>query len=97
MSRFGKVSDPTSTLAVKPTDPTAVLYLVFSEKTVADIALTFRATKSLGITLGANNLFDVYPDLLQVPQTTNEVIFSRRTNQFGTQGRFLNLAVNYKF
>jgi iron complex outermembrane receptor protein len=97
MSRFGKVSDPTSTLAVKPTDPTAVLYQVFSEKTVADIALTFRATKSLGITLGANNLFDVYPDLLQVPQTTNEVIFSRRTNQFGTQGRFLNLAVNYKF
>jgi len=97
VSRFGKVSDPTSTLAVKPTDPNAVLYQVFSEKTVADIALTYRATKSLGITFGVNNIFDEYPDLLQVPQTTNEVIFSRRTNQFGTQGRFLNLAVNYKF
>ncbi|MEA5458846.1 TonB-dependent receptor [Arcicella sp. LKC2W] len=96
-SRFGKVSDPTSTLAVKPTDPTAVLYQVFSEKTLIDLAFTYKASKSVGITLGANNLFDIYPDLLQVPQTTNEVIFSRRTNQFGTQGRFLNLAVNYKF
>jgi iron complex outermembrane recepter protein len=97
MSRFGKVSDPTSTLAVKPTDPNAVLYQVFSEKTLMDFALTFRATKGLGITFGVNNAFDIYPDLLQVPQTTNEVIFSRRTNQFGTQGRFVNLAVNYKF
>ncbi len=97
VSRFGKVSDPTSTLLVKPTDANAPLYQVFSEKTLADVAISFKPVKALGITLGVNNLLDVYPDLLQVPQTTNEVIFSRRTNQFGTQGRFVNLAVNYNF
>lgn len=97
LSRFGEVSDPLATLAVKPTDPTAPTYQVFSAKTLADIAVTFRPIKKLSIIAGINNIADVYPDLLQVTQTTNEVVFSRRTNQFGTQGRFLNLTVNYKF
>jgi iron complex outermembrane recepter protein len=96
VSRFGEVSDPLATLAVKPT-PTDIQYQVFSDKTLMDASITFRPIKNLGISLGVNNMFDVYPDLLQVPQTTNEVIFSRRVNQFGTQGRFLNASVNYNF
>lgn len=97
MSRFGQVSDPLATLAVKPTDPNAITYQVFGAKTLSDITVTFRPIKKLSIIAGINNLTDVYPDLLQVTQTTNEVVFSRRTNQFGTQGRFLNLTLNYKF
>jgi iron complex outermembrane receptor protein len=96
-SRFGQVSDPLATLAVKPTDPNAVTYQVFPAKTLGDIAVTIRPIKKMSIIAGVNNVFDVYPDLLQIPQTTNEVLFSRRTNQFGTQGRFLNLSVNYNF
>lgn len=96
-SRFGTVSDPLATLKVAPTDPNAIKYQVFSGKTLLDIALTYKPIKNLAIQLGVNNIADVYPDLLQVPQTTNEVIFSRRTNQFGTQGRFWNLSVNYNF
>jgi iron complex outermembrane recepter protein len=96
-SRFGEVTDPLATLAVKPTDPAAPNYQTFSAKTLLDLAITFRPIQKLGITLGVNNLLDVYPDLLQVPQTTNEVVFSRRTNQFGTQGRFINLSANYAF
>jgi iron complex outermembrane receptor protein len=97
VSNFGEVSDPLATLAVAPTDPSAPTYQVFSSKTLFDLSVTYRLTSKLSFTAGANNLFDIYPDLLQVPQTTNEVIFSRRTNQFGTQGRFLNFSVNYKF
>jgi iron complex outermembrane recepter protein len=97
VSRFGKVSDPLATLAVKPTDPTAITYQVFSEKTILDASISYKPIKNLSITLGVNNLTDVYPDLLQAPQTTNEVVFSRRTNQFGTQGRFLNISANYTF
>jgi iron complex outermembrane recepter protein len=97
VSRFGEVSDPLATLAVKPTDPNAPTYQVFGAKTLTDIALSYRPTQKLSFIAGVNNLFDIYPDLLQVPQTTNEVVFSRRTNQFGTQGRFLNLTVNYAF
>ncbi len=95
-TRFGEVKDPLATLAA--TDPTTgLLYQTFGAKTLLDVSLTYRPTKTLGITLGVNNLADVYPDLLVSPQTSNEVIFSRRTNQFGTQGRFWNLAVNYNF
>jgi iron complex outermembrane receptor protein len=97
ISNFGKVSDPLATLAVKPTDPNAATYQVFASKTLLDVAVTYKPMDKLSITAGINNIGDVYPDLLQLPQTTNEVVFSRRTNQFGTQGRFLNLAVNYSF
>ncbi|MFN8357855.1 MAG: TonB-dependent receptor [Spirosomataceae bacterium] len=97
VSRFGEVSDPLATLAVAPTDPTALTYQVFSAKTLTDMAITFHPIKKLSIIAGVNNLADVYPDLLQVPQTSNEVVYSRRTNQFGTQGRFLNLTINYRF
>jgi iron complex outermembrane receptor protein len=94
-SHFGEVSDPLATLALR--SPDGLTYQVFSGKTLMDASITFRPIKGLGISLGVNNIMDVYPDLLQVPQTTNEVIFSRRTNQFGTQGRFLNASVNYNF
>lgn len=97
VSNFGVVSDPLATLAVKPTDPNAVNYQVFSAKTLTDVSVTYKPTSKLAIIAGVNNLFDIYPDLLQVPQTTNEVVYSRRTNQFGTQGRFLNLTLNYNF
>jgi iron complex outermembrane recepter protein len=97
VSRFGEVHDPLATLAVKPTDPNARQYQVFGAKTLYDAAINIYPMKNLTVMLGCNNITDVYPDLLQVPQTTNEVIFSRRTNQFGTQGRFLNASVNYKF
>lgn len=96
-TRFGEVSDPLATLAVKPTDPNAKNYQVFAAKTLLDLSVSYRPIEKLNITAGVNNLLDVYPDLLQVPQTTNEVIFSRRTNQFGTQGRFLNLTATYNF
>ncbi|MEO0042355.1 MAG: hypothetical protein RL329_1803 [Bacteroidota bacterium] len=96
-TRFGEVSDPLATLKVAPTDVTAKKYQVFAAKTLFDVSLSYRPIKKLAIIVGANNLFDVYPDLLQVPQTTSEVVYSRRTNQFGTQGRFLNASVNYSF
>ena len=69
----------------------------FAPKFITDLALSYNALKNLTITVGVNNVADVYPALLIKPQTVNEVIFSRRTNQFGTQGRFLHTTVNYRF
>jgi iron complex outermembrane receptor protein len=96
-TRFGKVSDPLAPLFVVPTDPNAIKYQVFSVKTVTDLSLTFKPHPKIIFTIGANNLFDVYPDLLESPQTSDEVIYSRRVNQFGTIGRFFNLGINYSF
>jgi iron complex outermembrane receptor protein len=96
-TRFGEVSDPLATKALKSADPNEPTYQTFGAKTLFDIALNIYPIKNLTITAGINNITDVYPDLLQIPQTTNEVIFSRRTNQFGTQGRFWFASVLYKF
>jgi len=70
---------------------------VLASKSLIDLSLTAAVTDNFTITLGANNLFDVYPDMLQEAQVRSEVIYSRRVNQFGTSGRFLNLSLNYNF
>ncbi len=70
---------------------------VMAAKTLIDLSLIARVTEDFSITLGANNLFDIYPDMLSASQVRQEVIYSRRVNQFGTTGRFINLAMNYNF
>lgn len=95
-TRFGEVIDPLATLTT-PDPTTGLKYQTLSAKTLFDIALTYRPINTLSIQLAVNNITDVYPDLLATPQTTNEVIFSRRTNQFGTQGRFISLTGTYNF
>ncbi len=95
-THFGQIKDPLATLTVA--DPiTKQLYQTFSAKTLVDVSLNFRPIKKLLISVGVNNIADVYPDLLVNRQTSNEVVFSRRTNQFGTQGRFWNASVQYNF
>nr|WP_299387612.1 TonB-dependent receptor [Allomuricauda sp.] len=89
-TNFGEVTDAMETLD----DGT---YQVFSQKTVVDLSATYEIADKFSITAGANNVFDAYPDMLFSPNVRGEVIYSRRTNQFGTQGRFLNMALNYRW
>lgn len=70
---------------------------VLSAKTVVDLSLIAQINDNFSITVGANNLFDAYPDMLREAQVRSEVIYSRRVNQFGTNGRFLNLSINYNW
>ena len=70
---------------------------VFSSQTVTDLSVTSNLTEQFSITAAVNNVFDVYPDMLFTPNVRGEVIYSRRTNQFGTMGRFVNLSMNYKW
>jgi len=70
---------------------------ILSSKTLVDLSLTAAVTENFSVTVGANNLFDVYPDLLREAQVRNEVLYSRRVNQFGTNGRFVNLTLNYNW
>ncbi|MEO6583340.1 MAG: TonB-dependent receptor, partial [Ferruginibacter sp.] len=96
-TRFGHVSDPLATLFTAPTDPNAIKYQVFSAKTITDLSVSFKTPAKISFSLGVNNVFDVYPDLLNSPQTAEEVIFSRRVNQFGTLGRFYNFSMSFGF
>lgn len=92
MTNFGEVID-----AREADDTTESGFQEFSAKTVTDLSITGHISPQFSITVGANNLFDVYPDMLLSPNVRGEVIYSRRTNQFGTQGRFVNLSLNYNW
>ena len=89
-TNFGEVTDARETL-----DDGS--FQVFSPKTIVDLSIAYNISEKFSITAGANNVFDTYPDMLFSPNVRGEVIYSRRTNQFGTQGRFLNLAINYNW
>ena len=112
-TQFGKVTDPLATYdtdlngdgkfanytvgtsAFKEVD--GAVQEPFSAKTLIDLSLSFNFTDKISLALGVNNITDQYPDLLKKPQTAREVVYSRRTNQFGTQGRFWNVTFNYAF
>ncbi len=98
INKDGKFANYTDAATAKPVvEVNGAVQEFFAAKTLLDLSVSYKVAKKVQITLGVNNLMDVYPDLLLKPQTTNEVIFSRRTNQFGTQGRFWNAAVQYNF
>lgn len=70
---------------------------VLAAKTIVDLSVTGHFSDNLSLTAGVNNLFDTYPDMLREGQVRGEVIYSRRVNQFGTNGRFINLTLNYNW
>jgi iron complex outermembrane recepter protein len=71
--RFGEVGYLN---AVDPTIPTNNLPLeidqTFSAKWISDVSVSYKITKSLDVTLGANNLFDIYPDKAYIDPRNNE-------------------------
>ncbi|WP_338357741.1 TonB-dependent receptor [Yeosuana marina] len=89
---FGKVTEATSTVANQQ---------VFGSKLVTDLSFGYKVAESTTITIGANNLFDIYPDRA-APQFNNRsdgrFDWSRRAQQFGIGGRFLfaRLSFNLK-
>jgi iron complex outermembrane recepter protein len=96
---FGKVNylDPT----VNPANPatfrlnefngqTETLDQVFSAKTVTDLSVSYQLTSQLGITIGANNLLDVYQDkhTHSFNMSTGRFVYSRRVQQMGFNGAY---------
>lgn len=70
---------------------------ILGAKTIIDLNLSAKVAKEVTIAFGVNNLLDTYPDMLLAKQVASEVIYSRRVNQFGSMGRFLNLSLTYNF
>ncbi|RYZ62369.1 MAG: TonB-dependent receptor [Chitinophagaceae bacterium] len=62
----------------------------FSAKTVTDLSLSYQLLKSLTFTVGANNLFDVYPDVQShsANQSLGRFVYSRRVQQMGFNGAY---------
>jgi iron complex outermembrane receptor protein len=82
--------------AVEITDQT------FKPKVVTDLSVSYDITRSLSVTIGANNLFDVYQDIQthSANQSLGRFVYSRRVEQMGYNGSYyfarLRLALNTK-
>ena len=79
---FGSVEEATN-------DPN--FYQTFGSKVVTDVSVGYKFTSALKLSVGSNNVLDVYPDKVANPaNTTNgQFLYSRRATQFGYNGRFL--------
>ena len=57
---------------------------------ITDLSIGYQITPELNITLGANNLLDVYPDDADPAFTSSgRFVYSRRSPQFSYNGRYL--------
>ncbi|GAA4279952.1 TonB-dependent receptor [Gaetbulibacter aestuarii] len=85
---FGEVSEATSTVANQQ---------VYGSKVVTDLSFGYKASESLTFTVGANNLFDIYPDrTIEANRSGGRFDWSRRSQQFGIGGRFLFARMSFK-
>ena len=89
---FGEVTEATTTIANQQ---------VFGSKLVTDLSIGYKASENLTLTIGANNLLDVYPDRAADEfnnRSGGRFDWSRRAQQFGIGGRFLfaRLSFNLK-
>jgi len=78
---------------------------VFGTKVVTDLSVGYKLSESSTITIGANNLLDVFPDRAAETladggnnRSSGRFDWSRRAQQFGVAGRFLfaRLSFNLK-
>jgi iron complex outermembrane receptor protein len=68
----------------------------YGGKIVTDLSFGYQMGENTRVTFGANNLLDVYSD--QVPEdfrSSGRFIYSRRSQQFGTNGRHLFARLNF--
>ena len=100
LAYFGKVTylDP----SINPANPGAfpvnaftgqreTLDQEFSDKTVTDLSLSYDLTKDFTLTVGSNNVFDVYQDKHTHSSNVSlgRFIYSRRVQQMGFNGRYV--------
>ncbi|NIF07308.1 TonB-dependent receptor [Chryseobacterium sp. Tr-659] len=68
----------------------------FSPKVVTDVSVGYDITKNVNFTVGANNVFDVFPDL-QIYQNSYYGVFKYAPVQMGTLGSYFFGRLNFNF
>lgn len=69
----------------------------FSPKTVTDLSLSYDLNKQFTLTLGSNNLFDLYQDKHTHSGNVSlgRFIYSRRVQQMGFNGRYVFARISF--
>ncbi|WP_226064965.1 TonB-dependent receptor plug domain-containing protein [Kaistella polysaccharea] len=95
---FGKVTDPNSADIDMNGTINADEHPVWSGKLITDLSASYKFNKVVSLTLGSNNVFDIYPDKnLDSLSNDNQFVYSRNVSQFGMNGRFLFVRANLTF
>lgn len=94
--RFGEITIYQSVTATTadpngPADPTfrPDRDQTFAAKWVTDLSLGYRFFDRLAITLGANNIFDTYPDTVLTGNQTRGIYLYAGASPFGFNGRYI--------
>ncbi len=85
---FGKVTEATTIIENQQ---------VFDPRVVTDLSVGYKFTDALTLTVGANNLFDIYPERAADEfgnRSDGRFDWSRRAQQFGIGGRYLFARLN---
>ncbi len=79
----------------------------FSSKIVSDFSIAYKFSDMFSLSVGANNAFDVYPDKYNTTlngfegtassYASGQIPYSRNSNQFGFNGRYLYMSANMNF
>ena len=65
-------------------------------KVITDLSVAYNFTEKTSLSLGVNNLFDLYPEKNVKTNNNNEqFIYSRATSQFGLNGRYVFLRASF--
>ncbi|MCL1676417.1 TonB-dependent receptor plug domain-containing protein [Elizabethkingia meningoseptica] len=88
---YGKVSG--ADVIVQPDT-----HQIMSDRVITDLSVAYGFSKNVSLTLGANNLFDVYPSRnLPVSSNNDQFVYTRSTSQFGMNGRYVFTRLNFNF
>jgi iron complex outermembrane receptor protein len=71
---------------------------VYASKIVTDLSVGYDFSKMVQLTIGSNNLLDVYPDKTLDPNYVDNgrFVYSGSAHQFGSNGRFVFAKLNFK-
>ncbi len=87
LTRYGKV---------RSIDVTAANDYIYDAKWVTDIDVSYKLTESTTVSVGANNLFDIYPEKNPRPNTFGGSIWAAGS-PFGNYGGFYYARLGVKF
>jgi iron complex outermembrane recepter protein len=72
----------------------------FAGKTLVDATINYDISTMFSITIGANNLFNIYPDKVlatYASYSSGQIPYTRNANQFGFNGAYYYSTLNFKF
>lgn len=85
---FGGVTEPSNILSNQQ---------YYNPRWITDASIAYKLTDFLKLTIGANNLFNCYPEKVAKKANSNQgqFVYSRYVSQFGFNGRYIFTRLNF--